>query len=179
LRDVEGSVLWLREHSAAASQNLRAEAGRRGIAPERLVFAGRAPLAADHLARQRQADLFLDTLPYNAHTTATEALWAGLPVITCLGSSFAGRVAASLNEAAGMPELVTRSLAEYETLALRIAKDAGFCASLKDKLGRNRQSCALFDTARFARHIEACYERMWRTYRNGQPPAGFTVEADE
>jgi protein O-GlcNAc transferase len=178
LRDVEGSVLWLREHSAAAAQNLRDEAGRRGIAPERLVFAPRTPLAADHLARQRQADLFLDTLPYNAHTTATEALWAGLPVITCLGSSFAGRVAASINTAAGMDELVTRSLPEYEALALKIAKDPSFCASLKDRLGRNRQICPLFDTSRFARHIETCYEAMWRTYRSGQPPVSFAVEGD-
>lgn len=177
LREADGSVLWLREHSTPASQNLRAEAQRRGVAPERLIFAPRAPLAAQHLARQRQADLFLDTLPYNAHTTATEALWTGLPVITCMGTSFAGRVAASINRAIGMPELVTRSLAEYEALAVKIAQNPGFHADLKDKLGRNRQTHPLFDTARFARHIEACYESMWRRYRDGRPPESFAVES--
>ncbi len=178
LREVEGSVLWLREYNTIASRNLRAEAERRGIAPERLIFAPRAPLAADHLARQRQADLFLDTLPYNAHTTATEALWVGLPVLTCLGSSFAGRVAGSLNRAVGMPELVTTSLAEYEALALKIAKDPVLGAGLKQKLAGNRQTHPLFDTARFTRHIEAAYAAMWRAYRDGRPPASFTVQSN-
>jgi protein O-GlcNAc transferase len=179
LRQVEGSVLWLREHRAVAADNLRSEAQLRGVAPERLIFAPRAPLAADHLARQRQADLYLDTLPYNAHTTATEAIWAGLPVLACTGSSFAGRVAASVNSAVGMPELVTNSLPEYEALALKIATDPALCARLKDKLARNRQSSPLFDTARFTRHIEAAYERMWQTCRQGRPPTAFAVERDD
>ncbi len=178
LREVEGSVLWLREYNPVATRNLRAEAERRGVGPERLIFAPRAPLAADHLARQRQADLFLDTLPYNAHTTATEALWVGLPVLTWLGTSFAGRVAGSLNRAVGMPELVTTSLAEYEALALKIAKDPALCAELKRKLARNRQSHPLFDTARFTRHIETAYATMWQAYQDGRPPAGFSVPSE-
>ena len=178
LREVEGSVLWLREHKAVASDNLRSEARQRGVAAERLIFAPRAPLAADHLARQRQADLFLDTLPYNAHTTATEAIWAGLPMITCMGSSFGGRVAASINRAVGMTELVAKSLLEYEALALKIAKDPTLCLQLKDKLAHNRQTYPLFDTAQFTRHIEAAYKRMWQTYRQGRPPASFAVKRD-
>lgn len=178
LREIEGSVLWLRQYNAVASRNLRAEAERRGVAPERLIFAPRAPLAADHLARQRQADLFLDTLPYNAHTTATEALWVGLPVLTCLGSSFAGRVAASVSRAIGMPELVTTSLTEYEALALKIARDPALCATLKQKLARNRHTQPLFDTARFTRHIEAAYATMWQAYQDGRPPAGFSVQSE-
>lgn len=175
LGQLDNSVLWLRDYNAVTSQNLRDEAQRRGIAPERMVFAPRVPLAADHLARQRQADLFLDTLPYNAHTTGTEALWVGMPVLTCLGSSFAGRVGASINRAIGMPELVTNSLAEYEALALKIARDPALCAALKEKLARNRETFPLFDTARLTRHVETAYERMWQTYRNGRPPAGFAV----
>ncbi len=178
LREIEHSVLWLRDYNAVTSQNLRAEAQRRGIAPERLIFAPRVPLAADHLARQRQADLFLDTLPYNAHTTGTEALWVGLPVLTCLGSSFAGRVGASINKAIGMPELVTNSLAEYEALALKIARDPALCATLKDKLARNRDSYPLFDTARLTRHVEAAYHRMWQTQRDGRPPESFALRSD-
>jgi len=178
LREVEGSVLWLREYNPVATRNLRAEAERRGVAPERLIFAPRAPLAADHLARQRQADLFLDTVPYNAHTTATEALWVGLPVLTWLGTSFAGRVAGSLNRAVGMPELVTTSLAEYEALALKIATDPALCTELKQKLARNRQTHPLFDTARFTRHIETAYATMWQAYQDGRPPAGFGVQSE-
>ena len=178
LREVAGSVLWLRDHKAAASDNLRSEAQRLGVAAERLIFAPRAPLAADHLARQRQADLFLDTLPYNAHTTATEALWAGLPVLTCMGSSFGGRVAASINLAIGMPELVTGSLREYEAQALNIAKNPTLCQQLKDKVARNRQTYPLFNTAQFTRHIEATYERMWQSHKQGRSPASFIVERD-
>src|SRR5213078_989160 len=118
LREIEGSVLWLLQSNDAARRNLRAAAEARGVSPTRLVFADRLPLHADHLARQRLADLFLDTLPYNAHTTASDALWVGLPLVTCPGSTFPGRVATSLLHAIGLPELVTASVAEYETLAL-------------------------------------------------------------
>src|SRR5262249_23550831 len=122
LKNVEGSVLWLLDDNAAATNNLKREAAARGVDPPRLVFARRCPLP-EHLARHRLADLFLDTLPYNAHTTASDALWMGLPIVTCKGNTFAGRVAASVLDAAGLPELVTESLEGYEALALRFARD--------------------------------------------------------
>ena len=159
LQSVPGSVLWQLEVNAGAAGNLRKEAARRGVAAERLVFAPRMDLP-DHLARHRHADLFLDTLPCNAHTTASDALWAGLPVLSCAGETFAGRVAASLLNAAGLPELVTTSLAEYEALALNLAREPAALAALKEKLARNRDTCALFDTERYTRNLEAAYETM-------------------
>jgi protein O-GlcNAc transferase len=176
LQAVDGSVLWLRDHNATATQNLRLEATRVGVAPERLVFAASVPLDADYLARQRQADLVLDTLNYNAHTTACEALWAGVPVLTCMGSTFAGRVAASLLRAVGLPELVTQSLADYEALALRLARDPSLLGALKVRLARNRDMGPLFDTARFTRNIEAAYTTMWERNQRGEPPQSFAVE---
>jgi len=177
LKAVDGSVLWLREYNETALHNLRLEAERRGVAPERLVFAPPVPLIAEHLARHRQADLFLDTLPYNGHTTAADALWAGLPVVTCLGSAFAGRVAASLLQAVGLSELITASLEDYEALALKLARDPVLLASLKAKLARNRGTYPLFDTERFTRNLEAAYTTMWRRYQNAEPPASFAVKA--
>jgi len=176
LARTEGSVLWLTETNSTATQNLRREAKASGISPERLIFAPKIPLAADHLARHRQADLFLDTLPYNAHTTASDALWAGLPVLTHLGETFAGRVAASLLKAIGVPELITTSLEDYEALALRLARDPALLATMKDKLLRNRDTYPLFDTARFTRHLEAAYATMWQRYQSGEPPRAFAVE---
>jgi protein O-GlcNAc transferase len=167
LNAVDGSVLWLKDNGAVASQNLRLEAERRGVARERLVFAPLAPLMADHLARHRQADLFLDTLPYNAHTTTSDALGAGLPVLTCLGATFAGRVATSLLKAAGVEELIAGSLEEYEALALKLARDPSLLASLKAKLAQNRTSCALFDTKRATRNFESAYRMMWERYQSG------------
>ena len=172
LSGVEGSVLWLLQDNAAAAANLRGEAKARGVSPERLVFAQRTDPAA-HLARQSLADLFLDTLPYNAHTTTSDALWAGLPVLTVLGSTFAGRVAASLLHAAGLSEMVTRSLAEYEALGLKLARDRSGLGALKAKLRQNRDSCALFDTARMTRSLEAAYTTMWERTQRGLPPATF------
>lgn len=159
LQQVAGSVLWLLEPPAAAVANLRAAAQKAGIAPERLVFAPRMAVE-DHLARQRQADLFLDTFYYNAHTTASDALWAGLPVVTCLGEAFAGRVAASLLTAAGLPELVTDTPAAYEALALKLAREPAALAALKEKLLENRDTCALFDTAQYARDLEKAFRGM-------------------
>jgi predicted O-linked N-acetylglucosamine transferase (SPINDLY family) len=161
------SVLWLVEADAATSANLRREAQSRGVAPARLIFAPRVSLA-DHLARQRLADLFLDTLPYNAHTMASDALWVGLPVLTCLGTTFAGRVAASLLKAIGLDELIAGSLPEYQALALELAHDPARLASLKGRLARNRDSCALFDTARATRAFEAAYRMMWERQRSGE-----------
>lgn len=174
LRDVPGSVLWLLEDNAAATRNLKREASSRGINPDRLVFAARMDLP-EHLARHRLADLFLDTLPYNAHTTASDALWTGLPIVTCMGHTFAGRAAASLLRAAGLPELVTDTLADYEALALRLARDPSALAGLKSRLARTRDTMPLFDATRFARHLEAAYVTMHGRYQRGLPPAAFAV----
>jgi predicted O-linked N-acetylglucosamine transferase (SPINDLY family) len=174
LQQVEGSVLWLLEGNAMVSANLRREAQRRNVAPHRIVFAPRMKLG-DHLARHRLADLFLDTLPHNAHTTASDALWVGVPVLTCVGTTFAGRVAGSLLNAAGMPELITTSLEDYEALALKLARDGKLRAGIKSKLARNRATCPLFDTDRFRRHIESAYIMMWDRFQRGEPAASLSV----
>jgi protein O-GlcNAc transferase len=159
LAQVPGSVLWLKQPAADTRANLEKEAAARGIAPARLVFAGDTALDV-HLARHRLADLFLDTLPYNAHATAADALWAGLPVLTCKGEAFAGRVAASLLNCVGLPELVTESLDDYEALALALARDPGRLRGLKEKLAQNLPTVPLFDADRFRQGIEAAYVRM-------------------
>ena len=169
LHAVQGSVLWLLSGNAAAQRNLRYEAVARGIPAERLVFAFHVGLA-DHLARHRQADLFLDNVPYNAHTTASDALWTGLPMVTCMGGSFASRVAASLLHAIGLPELIAKSLGEYEELAVKLATDSAMLAGIRIKLARNRTSHPLFDTDRFRQHIESAYTEMWERHRQGLPP---------
>jgi predicted O-linked N-acetylglucosamine transferase (SPINDLY family) len=171
---VDGSVLWLLHDNDAAVRNLRREAAARGIAPERLVFAPRVALE-DHLARQQAADLYLDTHPYNAHTTASDALWVGLPVIARIGSTFAGRVAASLLRAANLPELATHSAAEYEALALKLAREPATLARIKAKLRANRDTCPLFGTAEIARQLETAYLHMWERSQRGQPPLTFEV----
>ena len=178
LHQTEGSVLWILDSNATATQNLRIEAERRGISRDRLVFAPKMQ-HADHLARHRLADLFLDTVPCGAHTTASDALWAGLPMLTCMGDSFAGRVGASLLNAIGMKELVTRSLPEYERRALDLARDPHAIVRLKAMLEANRGRCSLFDTARFTRHLETAYLRMWDRHTAGQKPASFSVNATE
>jgi predicted O-linked N-acetylglucosamine transferase (SPINDLY family) len=174
---VEGSVLWLSGTNASAVANLRREAERRGVAADRLVFAPRVPLNEDHLARLRLADLFVDTLHFNAHTTAADALWAGVPVLTCVGATYAGRVAGSLLHGIGLPELITGSLADYEALALRLAREPERRAVLRQKLARHRDTCRLFDTGRFTRAIEAAYATMWDRAQRGEPPEGFAVAA--
>ncbi len=146
LSGVEGSVLWLVQSTPSMMENLRNEAQRRGIDPSRLVFAPRMPVD-EHLARHRQADLFLDTLPFNAHTTASDALWAGLPVLTRIGEAFPGRVAASLLTAIGLPELVTRSSEDYEARAIQLALEPATLAGIKSKLAANRLTTPLFDTS--------------------------------
>jgi len=174
LEGVDGSVLWLLE-CGIAEANLRREAERRGIAPHRIVFAKRLPMA-EHLSRVRLGDLFLDTLPYNAHTTTSDALWAGVPVITCRGSTFAGRVADSLLRAAGLPDLVTASLSDYERAALRLAGDPAALAEVRHRLLHNRATCPLFDTPRYTRHLELAYAGMWQRHAQGAAPASFRVE---
>ena len=160
LVQIPGSVLWLVSRGETTQGNLRKEAQARGVSPERLVFAQRVPLVEDHLARYRQADLFLDTYPYNAHTTAADALMSGLPVLTLMGNSFPSRVAGSLLHAIGLPELVTQTLADYESLALQLARDPARLADTKARLAANRQTHALFDTARFCRNLEDTLERL-------------------
>ena len=159
LKAVPDSVLWLLEDNKEAAENLRREAVARGVPAERLIFAPRATANA-HLARHLLADLFLDTLPYNAHTTASDSLWAGVPLVTARGHAFQGRVAASLLTAIGLPELVTENLEAYETLALALAQGPARLAALKNKLQRNRGTAPLFDIARFTRNIEAAYLGM-------------------
>ena len=159
LDQVPGSVLLLKTAPADVRANLEREAVRHNIGAERLIWAGDVPLP-EHLARYRAAGLFLDTLPYNAHATAADALWAGLPVLTVMGEAFAGRVAASLLHAIGMPELVTSNLADYEALALALARDPARLASLKEKLARNIATTPLFDADRFTRDLEAAYLKM-------------------
>jgi predicted O-linked N-acetylglucosamine transferase (SPINDLY family) len=166
LSKVEGSVLWLLETNPTAESNLRKEATARHVNPERLVFAGHMP-PADHLARHHLADLFLDTLPYNAHTTASEALWTGLPVLTLSGETFAGRVAASLLTAIQMPDLITTTAQDYERLAIDLATNPEQLKALKRRLAENRHSTPLFDTASFTRHIEKAYTTMHRRHLDG------------
>jgi predicted O-linked N-acetylglucosamine transferase (SPINDLY family) len=174
LQRVEGSVLWLLEDNPTAASNLRKEAVRRGVSEARLIFAPRLPLP-EHLARHRLADLFLDTLPCNAHTTASDALWAGLPVLTCVGEAFASRVAASLLTAIGLPELITESLDAYEALALEIAFKPEKLADLKQTLAANRLTTPLFDTELFTKHIEAAYTAMYERYQEDLMPEHVSV----
>ena len=166
LHGVDGSVLWLFAENPHAASNLRREAASRGVRPERLVFAERMS-NPDHLARHRLADLVLDTWPYNAHTTASDALWAGLPVVTRAGETFAGRVAASLLSAVGLPELITSGIEAYEAVATDLGRNPAKLARLKRKLARNRQTSPLFDTRRFARNIELAYTAMHARYHSG------------
>ena len=159
LKQVEGSVLWLLEGNGRIRDNLRKEAEARGVAPDRLIFAGRTTPEA-HLARQQLADLFLDTLPYNAHTTASDALWAGLPLLTVPGQSFPARVAASILQAAGLPELIAQDFAAYEAKALALARQPAALKAIRDKLASSRSDMPLFDTPRFTRELEAAYLAM-------------------
>lgn len=174
LKAVPGSVLWLLQDNAPAAHNLRAEAQKRGIDPQRLVFAPRMPLEA-HLARHRQADLFLDTLPYNAHTTASDALWAGLPVLTLIGESFAARVAASLLQAIGLNELVTTRPEDFERLAIQLAQHPQKLADLRIRLHQNRATSPLFNGQQFARNLEAAYRQMVARHRQGLPPENLEI----
>ena len=162
LQSVEGSVLWLFEENKTASANLRKEAQKRGLAPEKLVFAPKMELS-EHLARHKLADLFIDTLPCNAHTTASDALWAGLPVLTCMGESFASRVAASLLNAIEMPELITSSLKEYEELAVALGKDPQRIQALKQKLESNKLTTPLFDSTLFTQNIEKLLYNLYNS----------------
>jgi predicted O-linked N-acetylglucosamine transferase (SPINDLY family) len=169
LQRVDSGVLWLLEDNPIATDNLRREATKHGVGGERLVFAPRTELP-EHLARHRAADLFLDTFPCNAHTTASDALWAELPVLTLAGEAFASRVAASLLKSLGLPELITSTWAEYETAAVELAGDNARLNGIKQKLGRNRLAGPLFDAALFTRHLEEAYRRMFDRHQADLPP---------
>jgi protein O-GlcNAc transferase len=181
LQQVPGSVLWLAAKNDLSRGNLRKEAEKRGVNPERLVFAGRVPLVEDHFARYRQADIFLDTHPYNAHTTAADALMAGLPVVTFWGNAFPARVAGSLVHAAGLPELVADSIEGYEALALKLANYEPLLAATKAKLARIGRSSHLFDTHAFCRGLEAVYQDMYQAHlssmQQGEEPVKESVGA--
>jgi protein O-GlcNAc transferase len=175
LKAVPGSVLWLSQLNEAATRNLQREAEAAGVGRDRLVFAPFIASPGDHLARLSLADLFLDTRPYNAHSTAVDALWAGVPVLTIPGATFAGRVGASLLHAAGLPETITDTIENYEALALELAQNPTELEYLKARLTRGRASQPLFDTARFTRNLESAYTTMWERYQRGEPPAHFAV----
>jgi predicted O-linked N-acetylglucosamine transferase (SPINDLY family) len=170
LEAVPASVLWLAEPGAAARDNLQREAAQRGVGPLRLVFANRVPDQSEHLARYRLADLFLDTLPFNAHTTASDALWAGLPIITCAGSTYASRAAGSMLTAMRLGELITHSLQAYEDLALRLARKPALLQSYRERLAHNRQTAPLFDSIRFTRSLEHAFEKIHANFLLGRAP---------
>jgi protein O-GlcNAc transferase len=173
LQQVPGSVLWLSSANSTVRDNLTREAGARGVDPKRLVFAQRLERMEDHLARYRLADLFLDSFPYNAHTTAMDALWAGLPVLTCAGKSFATRVAGSLLNTVGLQELITTTHADYEALALTLATQPNRLKALREQLAINRNTTPLFDTRRFTAGLEAVYERILAHHAAGGNPHSF------
>ena len=175
IQQVEGSVLWLFENNQFIAGNLQKEAERRGISKERLIFAKFMPPPL-HLARQRLADLFLDTLPYNGHTTASDALWAGVPVLTCIGESFASRVAASLLNAIHLPELITKRYDEYEALAIELATHPEKLHDIKNRLAKNRLTTPLFDIKLFTHHIEAAYTEMYERYQADLSPEHLYIK---
>lgn len=175
LKNTPGSVLWLMKLNEAAERNLRREAENRNIASNRLVFASRVEKIEDHLARYRLADLFLDTCPCNAHSTANDALKVGLPIVTCRGHNFAGRVAASLLTTLNMPELITDNLDEYEKVAQQLSSDAAALKSIAGKLQKNLQNSPLYSTATYCRNLEQAYEAMWQRYQQGKPPEHLVI----
>jgi protein O-GlcNAc transferase len=175
LRAVEGSVLWLSGSNDDVVRQLRREAQARDVQGDRLIFARRVERNEDHLARFRLANLFLDTLPFSAHSTASDALWAGTPVLTCPGSTFSGRVSASLLTAVGLRELITNGLPAYEDMAMTLSSDPRRLASVRAKLAANRDVFPLFDTKRFTRHIETAYAAMWERCQRGESPAEISI----
>ena len=165
LKQTPNSVLWLLECNQWAKVNLIREAETRGINKERLIFAPRVTMA-QHLARQTCADLFLDTLPYNAHTTTSDALWMGLPVLTCAGDTFASRVAGSLLKASNLEDLITYSLQNYESKALSLSNNPVELKRIKAQLTKFNTKLPLFDAAQFAKDLESQYQTMWKTHKS-------------
>ena len=174
LAQVPGSVLWLWANNDSFGANVKAFAARHGLDEARIVIAPPLPVE-DHLARLTLADLFLDSLPYNAHTTASDALWAGVPLLTCTGTAFAGRVATSLLKCANLPELITTTPLDYEELAVALANEPQRLRVLRARLSHQRDSCALFDTEGFTRHLEQAFTTMAERARAGLAPQSFAV----
>ena len=179
LQRVEHSVLWLSQGNASAAANLHREARRRGMDTARIIFAERIASPEEHLARLRVADLFLDTHPYNAHATAVDALWAGLPLLTYAGQSFAGRVGSSLLQTLDLPELIAESPEKYEEIAVQLAGDAPRLAAIRQKLIERHTRPTLFDGLYFAKHLEAAYYEMYSRHFNGLTPEHLTVDRIE
>jgi len=177
LHAVPESVLWLKAGSDTMQANLLQAAAARGILSERLVFCTGFPPKDEHLSRMRLADLFLDTLHYNAHTTAIDALWAGLPVLTCPGQSFASRAGASLLSAIGLPSLIARDLADYEALAIQLAQHPAALSALRETLQQNIRRSPLFDTPRFVRTLERCFQAVWAIHADGEAPRSLDIPA--
>jgi predicted O-linked N-acetylglucosamine transferase (SPINDLY family) len=169
LEKVPRAVLLLHAHSAEVQDNLRKEAKLRGVDPARLVFSPALP-TPEYLARYRAADLFLDTLPYNAGTTASDALWVGLPVLTCMGKAFASRMGGSVLTAAELPELITHTQEEYEEVAIGLGRDPERLVCIRERLAASRLTVPLFDSRAFTRHIEAAYGKIYERYQAGLPP---------
>jgi len=169
LQQVDGSVLWLYETNPQARRNLTREAQRRGIDPARVIWGEQLP-QTEHLGRLQLADLVLDTRPVCAHTTASDALWAGVPVLTCPGDTFVSRVAGSLLQAVELPELIAACLAEYESIARELAHDRPRLEALKARLAHNRGECRLFDSVRYTRDLEELFERMHERCARGLAP---------
>ena len=176
LKQVKGSVLWLTDASSVIINNLRREAIKNGVKGDRLIFAPRLAFKEDHLSRMQLADLFLDTLPYNAHTTCSDALQMGVPVLTCIGNSFTSRVAASLLNAVNLPELIASSQDQCELLAVKLATNSEEFKSIKDKLVNNLPTAPLYDTKLFTKHLEYAYIKMNEKYYKGIDSEDIYVE---
>ena len=175
LSQVDGSVLWLSDTNSTAVNNLKKEVKINGVDPNRLIFAPFLMFKKDHLNRIQLADLFIDTLPFNAHVTASDSLRMGLPVLTCIGSSFASRVAASLLNAVNLPELITTNQEQYESLAIELATKPDKLKIIKDKLAMNLPTAPLYDTPLFTRHLESAYLTMYDRYQSGMDPDHINV----
>ena len=176
LKQVKGSILWLSEANSVIISNLKQEAIKNGVEGDRLIFAPRLAFKEDHLSRMQLADLFLDTLPYNAHTTCSDALQMGVPVLTCIGNSFTSRVAASLLNAVNLPELITKTQDQYESLAIQLSTNSQKFTSIKDKLVNNLSTAPLFNSPMFTQYMELAYIEMYEKYCNGIKPEGINIE---
>ena len=169
LKKVEGSVLWLTGDNFTGAKNLQKEANQRGVDSNRLIFAKAMPLLADHLARHKSADLFIDTFPYCAHTTCSDALWSCLPIVTRMGQSFESRVAGSILSAIDLSELISHTEKEYEDLALKLATNSEKLSEIRNKLKINRNTKPLFNTSLYTKNIESAYKTIYEKYLNKLP----------